>query len=50
MSPFVTGKPQKKGITPIVKQVKYVKGLSCVKRVSSVQSVNNAPNVAKICL
>ena len=27
---FVTRKPQKKGIRPIVKQIKYVKGVSCV--------------------
>ena len=43
--PFVTGKPQKKDIGPIVKQVKCVKHVSCVEQLSSVQSVNNVPNV-----
>ena len=50
--PFVTGQPQKKDIKPIVKAIKYVKGVSYVDQLSSVQPVINAHTtlLLKICL
>ena len=43
--PFVACQLQKKGSSPIVKQLKYMKGVSCVDQLSSVQPVTNAHNV-----
>ena len=45
--PCVTGLPQKKGVTPIVKPIKSVKGVSSVDQLSFVHPVIN---VHKICM
>ena len=45
--PFVTKHPQKKGIRPIVKQIKYVKGVSCVDQLHLVRVVTSVHNVDK---
>ena len=37
----------KKGLSPIVKQIKYVKGVSCVDQLSSVQPVTSIPTVTQ---
>ena len=46
----VTGLPQKKGVIPLYCQnyteIKYVKDVSCVGHLSSVNLVTNAPTVA----
>ena len=46
---FVTGLPQKKGINPtycqMYTEIKYVKDVSCVGHLSSVNLVTNAPPV-----
>ena len=44
--PFVTGQPQKKGLRPIIKVVKSVKGVSCVDQLSF-QLVTNVHAVAQ---
>ena len=47
---FEGRQPQKKGKRPIVKQTKYVKGVSCIYQLSSVQPVTNVHTAAQICL
>ena len=44
---FVVGHPQKKRLSPIVNQVKSVKGVSCVDQLSFVQNVTNVPVVSQ---
>ena len=45
--PFAGGSPQKKGIIPEHQSsIKFVKGVSCVNQLSSVQNVTNVPSVA----
>ena len=45
--PFVAWQPQKKGISLMVKQIKDVKGVSCVDQLSSVQLSTKVHNVAQ---
>ena len=46
---FVSGLPQKKGVIPnychLCREIKHVKGVSCVGQLSSVQNVTNVPAV-----
>ena len=45
--PFAGGSPQKKGVIPEhQRSIKFVKGVSCVNQLSSVQNVTNVPLVA----
>ena len=37
-------------LSPIVKQIKYVKGVSCVDQLSSAQFITTVHTVAQICL
>ena len=46
--PFVARQPQKKGIRPIVKQIEYVKGVSCIDQLHSVHSVSNVSPVSRL--
>ena len=42
--PFAGGSPQKKGVIPEHQSsIKFVKGVSCVNQLSSVQNVTNVP-------
>ena len=50
--PFVARQPQRNGISPIVKQIKCVKSVSCVNQLCSVQPVTCRMStlLLKICL
>ena len=45
--PFSARQPQKKGVSSVIKQIKIVKGVSCVEQLLSVQLVTNVHTVAQ---
>ena len=44
--PFMARQLQKKGLSLTVKQIKYVKGVSCVDQLPSVHPITNVHTVA----